>query len=280
LNGLDAVIESVAFDGAGCVRVRDEVHAVTDRRAARALLSQVLYRVWYCHSRSLADDAPALVEALREANAARADHGGSGHRGTVPLWFTDDEDEVAPRASGRDPTWELFFVYGSTLESSRPRLRFYFHVSAAEAPALVRALTRRLERWQVPFRFKTPALATMYGRRDTAVLYVEWFRFHFVLDLVLEALRAGEFRLEDETPLFARRIAPGLAFAEDPGNGESFGGHRCRLVAEALLEAGEAGVVGLEARRRRVHARFEEEGVVPATPHLRFGTADPLAAHA
>ena len=38
-------------------------------------------------------------------------------------------------------------------------------------------------------------------------------------------------------PLFTREIAPGLAFAESPPTRESFGMHRCGLIAEGLLAA-------------------------------------------
>ena len=38
-----------------------------------------------------------------------------------------------------------------------------------------------------------------------------------------------------------KALAPGLGIAEDPGEGNSFGLHRCGLIAEGLLRAREAG---------------------------------------
>ena len=56
--------------------------------------------------------------------------------------------------------------------------------------------------------------------------------------------------------------------AEDPGSGESFGQHRCRLIAEALASA-EGDRNG---RALAVLRRFHEEGIDPEFPHLRPGS--------
>jgi hypothetical protein len=43
------------------------------------------------------------------------------------------------------------------------------------------------------------------------------------------------------TPVFTKFLAPGLGLAEDPGQGDSFGQHRCRLLADAMILAYEQG---------------------------------------
>ncbi len=53
--------------------------------------------------------------------------------------------------------------------------------------------------------------------------------------------------LRDDVPLFTRRIARGVGFAEDPG--ESFGQNRCRILAEAMMTSRE-----IEEVRRRFAA--------------------------
>jgi hypothetical protein len=37
--------------------------------------------------------------------------------------------------------------------------------------------------------------------------------------------------------LLVRRMAPGVGLAEDPGDGSSFGEHRCRLLAGIVTQA-------------------------------------------
>ena len=54
--------------------------------------------------------------------------------------------------------------------------------------------------------------------------------------------------LRPAVPLFTREIAPGLAIAESPPTRESFGMHRCGLIAEGLLAAEARGVREDEAR--------------------------------
>lgn len=70
------------------------------------------------------------------------------------------------------------------------------------------------------------------GRRDPAVLYLDLSR-PLASGWVgaLEETLAG--LLDGEPPPFTRQIGHGLAWAEDPGGGLSFGEHLCRLLAEA-----------------------------------------------
>jgi len=74
--------------------------------------------------------------------------------------------------------------------------------------------------------------------------------------------------LKSETPLFTKRIAPGFALAEDPGNGESFGMHRCRIVAEAIWQAYSEGSQTEEARLEEVTKRFVSYGLTLDRPYL------------
>ena len=63
-------------------------------------------------------------------------------------------------------------------------------------------------------------------------------------------------------------LAPGLAFAEDPGGGESFGAHRCLLLAEAAVTAAERGLGAPEDRLEVVRERFAEAGTTLDAPYL------------
>jgi hypothetical protein len=56
--------------------------------------------------------------------------------------------------------------------------------------------------------------------------------------------------------------------AEDPGNGESFGMHRCRLVAEGIVEAFQRGDQTVAGRLAAIAGQFEKAGVRLEAPYL------------
>jgi hypothetical protein len=78
----------------------------------------------------------------------------------------------------------------------------------------------------------------------------------------------------DAAPLLARgappltcRLAAGVAWADDPGDGSSFGEHRCRLLAQAACET--PASLSSASRWRSAAARaFQREGLDLERPHL------------
>lgn len=134
-----------------------------------------------------------------------------------------------------------YFVFSETV-GAEPEwsglYRFYWNVAPEGAAALVEAVTEECNSLQLSFRFKCPRQAASYFRRDAGVLYLYREHAHVGLPVVERIRRRVEEWLrggEASTPLFTRRLADGLGFAEDPPGRESFGMHRCRLVAEAVL---------------------------------------------
>ena len=73
----------------------------------------------------------------------------------------------------------------------------------------------------------------------------------------------------------ALRMGPGLAFAEDPGDGMGFGWHRCGLVADAVVRAAERGLTAPGERLQTVRERFAEAGISLDAPHLGPPAAAP-----
>jgi hypothetical protein len=110
------------------------------------------------------------------------------------------------------------------------------------------------------------------------VLFISRRWFHLAADVAAEAHAAlngaGTGKLMAEgTPLFAKPLARGLGFAEDPGNGESFGMSRCRLLAEALWSAWSRGVTDPADRLAEVERWFASHGLSLERPWLnRFST--------
>lgn len=146
-------------------------------------------------------------------------------------------------------------------------VRFYWHLTPVSAPKAVAALSDGLRALGCPFRFKVVAEPTAYRRADSGVLYVpdRW------VSSALSVIRKVYFELSPElrpaSPRFTCSLAPGISYAVDPGEGESFGQHRSRVIAEALCSARKQGaekadaewVVATELARMKIN---------PALPYL------------
>ena len=149
--------------------------------------------------------------------------------------------------------------------------RFYWNVRPEARPSLVRALTTRLNRDELQFRLKV-LQGPPVERSDAGVLYTapaERAEVRAALGVVRREVAGG---LRPRTPALALALAPGLGFAEDPPGEESFGTHRCRLIAEALAEAHAQSLRGREERLAAIAGRFAAEGLSLDAPHLSAGS--------
>src|SRR5581483_3139041 len=174
---------------------------------------------------------------------------------------------------GADMQVGFYHAFGETVsdfeENGDGAIRFYWNVSAEGAPRLLEALSSELNRFQVPYHFKCANCESRYPRRDAAVLWVHRRYYPIAAMLVQRVHERVRASLAAETPLFTRRLADGLAFAEDPG--DSFGSHRCRILAEALC----ASCGGSSDERHAELARqFEQRGLSLDRPWLNAGAVD------
>jgi hypothetical protein len=160
------------------------------------------------------------------------------------------------------------------LSDAADLLRVYWHATPRGALLLMESLTRSLNGLGLAFRFKVVAHPDGYGRCDAAVLYLERQEFERAAPELVRVLGWAASELEPPVPAFTRRLAPGVAIAEDPGSAESFGWHRCGLLAEAVVAAHEQGVDDLAGRVGQVRRVFAEAGVSLEAPYLNAGSAD------
>jgi class II lanthipeptide synthase len=159
-------------------------------------------------------------------------------------------------------------------DSGHTLLRIYWNVTPAGAPRLVSELTRRLNVARHPFRLKVLSDAISYGRCDTAVLYMRKPDAWEAVRELAGAYEACRAVLRRGVPALTRRLGHGVAIAEDPGNGESFGQHLCETVADGLIGAFERGERDLDARMRAVTERLAAAGVDLQRPYLKAGSDD------
>ena len=155
-----------------------------------------------------------------------------------------------------------------------PLVRLYWNVVADAAPRLVASMTVQLNRAHIPFRLKVIDDPDGYSRCDAAVLYVPKRCYAAVVDVATDVSRGLRASLLAGTPAFTKPLAPGVALAEDPGTGDSFGMHRCRLFAEGIVRAYEEKRRSPTARLGSVIDSFAAAGINCDEPFLNPGSTD------
>jgi hypothetical protein len=265
---LRAIADAVEIVSPELARVRTAAGVVMDvpvgnERGAHLGLAETLYGTRYNvltqPSAASAEDAETFAAALRAANAVpqRYQNGAA-----VPR-------EMTTAAGGH------YVVLGRAIRnaSSGRQVRFYWNIAAEGAVTFVRELSRRLERARIPFQAKVPVHPLGYARTDTGVVYLDDADVAAAGDALAAVYGALGGTVRAEVPLFALALAPGLAFAESPQNGDSFGMHRCTLIAEGFVRAHVRGAVG-EARLAVVREPLAEYGLDLArlafNPHSRY----------
>lgn len=158
----------------------------------------------------------------------------------------------------------------ATEDRPAPLVRVYWNLTADVAIEYVATTTRLFNEARVPFRTKVLSDPRGYVRADGGVLYVE--RRHLarakpLIERVREQVATG---LRDDVPMFAQRLAPGVGFAEDPGDGKSFGQSRSELVARAAWRCYAVGVADADADARAavLAEEFRRTGLAPDRPWL------------
>lgn len=182
---------------------------------------------------------------------------------------------VTPRVD--DVTAGFWHVWSPAWREAPPErmLRVYFQVAAGRETAFVARVPAHAPPG-VAWSMKILTGTHSAGRADAAVLYLDrdhGVRAGWVADLV----GAVAPLLERGAPPLTEAIADGVAWAEDPGGGVSFGQHRSSLLA-AAAHARPAALASASSWRRAAAAAFAQEGLDLARPHLQ-GSAHPRAGH-
>jgi type III HopA1-like effector protein len=141
------------------------------------------------------------------------------------------------------------------------QVRFYWNVAPDGAAPFLRDIATRLERRRIPFQAKVPVDPAGYARTDAGVLYLNDEEVEASRDAIAAAYHMVRGNLRPSVPLFTRELAPGLAFAESPPTRDSFGMHRCSLVAEGLLRAEQRGAKDPQARLALLRERLTAYGL-------------------
>lgn len=152
--------------------------------------------------------------------------------------------------------------------------RVYWNLYPDAAPTLVRAATTLLNQSGLPFRLKLLNDPDRYDRCDAAVLYLpagQLAAAHEAWAALHGAVAGG---LKRPVPALTLRLAPGVGFAEEPPSGDSFGQHRCRLLADGIVRGWERGAATVAERLAVVIECFAEAGIDIERPYLNPGSVD------
>lgn len=283
---LRSIVAAVSFASPQVARVtnlngtqRDV--AVAGQRDAFGGLTVALYSDHYCllpagSDAPATETAAAFLTKLRAANpvAARYQDGWTVMRAEANgVWIADAAqqprfaalNEIVPLANAIAPGLPVRLVpqrdlvtgpAGHFVIIGRPgfdpqtgrQIRFYWNLAPEGAAPFLREIGTRLERRRIPFQAKVPVDPVRYARTDCGVLYLNDEEVEAARDAIAATYQMLRENLRPAVPLFTREIAPGLAIAESPPTRESFGMHRCGLIAEGLLAAEARGVREGEAR--------------------------------
>jgi hypothetical protein len=149
-----------------------------------------------------------------------------------------------------------------------PLVRVYWNGGADIVAELTRRITGLLEDGGHAYSMKCPSAAPLFERVDSIVVYLDrptWSRARSGLRAVHASL---ETALHPQTPPLTRRLGRGVAVAEDPGGGRSFGQSRAIALASGLMRllpdrlADEGAVVEVLAAALAAHR------ISPTRPYL------------
>jgi hypothetical protein len=153
-------------------------------------------------------------------------------------------------------------------------VRLYWNLTREGSVLFIAAVTEIMNSARIPFRAKVLSEPWSYVRADAGVLYVARDLYPQVESLVPQILERVRSGLRLLTPMFTKQLAPGLGLAEDPGGGFSFGQHRCRLTAVALLRSYVERDQEHMSREETLLSVFRSSGLDPDLPYLDCGSKD------
>jgi hypothetical protein len=238
---------------------------------------------------SSAEDKAAFIASLKAANPVAFRHQDGWTITRVEqggVWIVDATQqqrfasmgEIVPLATAIAPGLPVRLVpprdvvtapNGHFVIAGRPgfdpqtgrQIRLYWNLRPQGAAIFLREIGSRLDRRHIPFQAKVPVDPASYARTDCGVLYLNDEDLDPARDAIAATWHLVREHLRQSIPLFTREIAPGLAFAESPPTRESFGMHRCGLIAEALLWAEQRGARDVEARLAMLRERLTAYGL-------------------
>jgi hypothetical protein len=216
-----------------------------------------------------------LLTAIRIAEKAHAARDRAALEQLLySTWFA--RAGPAARMAWTNPNGAWWSAAGSAGPPPPAMVRIYWNCPPHAASVLLAAIIAALEGLQLPFSLKCPLAEAMFDRADPVVLYIgfaEWEAAKTALRGVHSALSKA---LRPSVPPLTLRLGPGVAAAEDPADGRSFGQSRAAAVADGLAHAAERGIADDEVRLALLVERLAVHDISPEWPYLRASSRTDL----
>lgn len=292
-------------------RVQRELAPKTARSYLVLMLQSEMYRNFYCTGGVMLARAtgsvPAIASIERIEFLAALSQANRGHGHWEPGWALRDHYEgglVAQRADlrlylqngeWRPPTSmadtqfisirlpkemlnispNFLVVLGDNPPiGGTPLVRLYWNVTPFAAIEFIRMVTPALNDMGIAFRLKVLSEPQLFDRCDALVLYIQKTDISRARPVLSDAYAHISAELRPRTPIFTKPLAAGVGLAENPENGESFGWHRCGLLAEGIVRAHESAKRQVDDRVQSVIEVFGERGIKISAPFLNSDRAD------
>lgn len=213
-------------------------------------LAGELYHEWF---------TPAVVETPRQLlRRPLAGLYRQAHAGTTRRIESDEVPTIERRdAIGRDRWWRTWGPQWSPARGRTSGLRMLFSPEMTALGDFVRAATETLIDVEEPWLLACPTLPSRLRHSGSVVLYLPNNP-----DLRSRLIVGLDPYVRIDTPPLCLPVNRGVAIAEHPGNGMTFGEHRCHLIALAIERAA-ANTTPLRA----IAETFAAHGISPAEPH-------------
>ncbi len=165
----------------------------------------------------------------------------------------------------------FYFVFSNEINIEQnlvTLVRFYFNIKNTGAAKLIQLLTRQLNKYKIPFSFKCLINPALFTRSDAAVLYVNKPYYHIAAQVLYNIYPMVQSEMNSQVPLFTKKLSDGLSIAEDPGNGDSFGMHRCRLLARGIYNSYSNNDTSAENIMQSIEQSFNANGISLNTSYM------------
>jgi HopA1 effector protein family len=172
----------------------------------------------------------------------------------------------------------FYIAIGNCGQEKQEVGQIYFNLSSPGAIALTDLLTFQLNTAKIPFSLQILSHPVAFGRYDAATLHFEkphYPSIHKILESIYPEIQPY---LYIDIPLFSKYLAPGIGLIEEPIHKpipqESFGMNRCQILAIALFDAWQKGIIAPEEKIRLIQQHLSEWSVNLEYPYLNPNSED------
>jgi len=147
-------------------------------------------------------------------------------------------------------------------------LRIYWNTGFEGALTLIKSFTDMIPAG-IEYSFKVPVEPEGFNRADVVLLYISHNDFELLLPTLKQIHTDVVGSLQNETPKLTHQLGTGLSFAIEPREvTESFGTHRCRLIAQAATSSTTHQPISDQELYKRIEHEFLQTGINLEWPHL------------